>query len=129
MLAVDTNLVVRYVLGDHPSQSPKARALIENNEVFICTTVLLETEWVLRSIYDFKPIQIAETLTALGGLPNIRLQDAALTAKALEWLTKGADFADALHLLASEGCDAFATFDAEFGKTAVRLGEVPVRIP
>ena len=129
MLAVDTDLVLRYLLADHPSQSAKARALIENNEVFVCTTVLLETEWVLRSLYHFKPVQIIEALTAFAGLPRVRLQDAALTAKALEWLTKGADFADALHFLASERCDAFVTFDAQFARTAERLGEIPVRIP
>lgn len=129
MLAVDTNIVLRYLLGDHPSQSAKARAIIKDNEVFVCTTVLLETEWVLRSLYDFKPKQVAEALTSLGGLPRVRFQDAALTAKALDWVTKGADFADALHFLASERCDAFVTFDPHFAKAAGRLGEIPVRIP
>jgi predicted nucleic acid-binding protein len=51
MLAIDTNLIVRYLTGDHPEQSPKARALIDSEDVFVCTTVLLETEWVLRSVY------------------------------------------------------------------------------
>ncbi len=127
MLAADTNLVLRYLLGDHPSQSAKARALIENNEVFVCTTVLLETEWVLRSSYDFKPMQIAEALTSLAGLPTIRFQDAALTAKALDWMAKGADFADAIHYLASEGCDAFVTFDTRIARKLERLGEIPIR--
>jgi predicted nucleic-acid-binding protein len=127
MLAVDTNLVLRYLLGDHPSQSAKARALIEGNEIFVCTTVLLETEWVLRSFYDFKPMQVAEALTSLAGVPGIRFQDAVLTAKALDWMAKGADFADAMHYLASEGCDAFVTFDARLARKIERLGEIPVR--
>ena len=40
MLAIDTNIVVRYLTGDHPEQSPKARALIDSEDVFVCTTVL-----------------------------------------------------------------------------------------
>ena len=45
MLAIDTNLIVRYLTGDHPRQSAKAKALIDGNDVFVCTTVLLEAEW------------------------------------------------------------------------------------
>ena len=49
MLAIDTNLIVRYLTGDHPKQSAKAKALIDGNDVFVCTTVLLEADWVLRT--------------------------------------------------------------------------------
>ena len=35
MLAVDTNLIVRYLAGDHPKQSPRARALIDGEPVFV----------------------------------------------------------------------------------------------
>ena len=58
MLAVDTNLIVRYLTGDHPAQSAKARAVIEGEDVFISTTVLLETEWVLRSVYSFDAARV-----------------------------------------------------------------------
>ena len=57
MLAIDTNLILRYLTGDRPEQSPKARTLIDNEEVFVCTTVLLETEWVLRSAYGYTPFR------------------------------------------------------------------------
>jgi predicted nucleic-acid-binding protein len=48
MLAIDTNLIVRYLVGDDLGQAARARRLIDNNDnnnVFVCTTVLLETEW------------------------------------------------------------------------------------
>ena len=48
MDAIDTNVIVRYLTGDHPRQSAKARSLIETRPVHVATTVLLETEWVLR---------------------------------------------------------------------------------
>jgi predicted nucleic acid-binding protein len=73
MLAIDTNLIVRYLTGDHPEQSPKARTLIDNEEVFVCTTVLLETEWVLRSAYGYTPLQIGAALSAFAGLPRVTL--------------------------------------------------------
>jgi predicted nucleic acid-binding protein len=50
MLAIDTDVIVRYLTGDHPEQSPKARAVIDSEDVFVCTTVLLETEGVLCSV-------------------------------------------------------------------------------
>ncbi len=50
MLAIDTNLIVRYLTADHPEQSARAKALIEGAEVFVCTTVVLETEWVLQRL-------------------------------------------------------------------------------
>ena len=42
MLAIDTNVIVRYLTADHPEQSRKARALINSEDVFVCTTELLE---------------------------------------------------------------------------------------
>ena len=68
MLAIDTNLIVRYLVGDEPGQAARARRLIDNNDVFVCTTVLLETEWVLRSVYGFSAVQCAKALSDFAGL-------------------------------------------------------------
>ena len=62
MLAVDTDVVVRYVTRDHAEQSAKAKTLIDGNDVFVPTTVLLETDWVLRSGYEFTRTEIAAAL-------------------------------------------------------------------
>ncbi|HEY3776965.1 MAG TPA: type II toxin-antitoxin system VapC family toxin [Rhizomicrobium sp.] len=129
MLAIDTDLIVRYLTGDHPAQSAKARALIDGHDVFVCTTVLLETEWVLRSIYDFEPAPLAAALIAFAGLPSVTMQDPGLVATALDWMAKGVDLADGLHLLQSKDCEAFITFDARFANAANRLGAISVRTP
>ena len=68
MLAIDTNLIVRYLVGDDPGQAARARRLIDNNDVFICTTVLLETEWVLRSVYGFSAARCARALSGTWAL-------------------------------------------------------------
>jgi predicted nucleic acid-binding protein len=127
MLAIDTNLIVRYLAGDHPGQSAKARALIDGNDVFVCTTVLLEAEWVLRSVYGYASAPLATALTAFAGLARVKLEDAALIAKALDWMREGMDFADALHLASAQDCEEFVTFDCGFAKKANVFSEVNVR--
>lgn len=129
MLAIDTNVVVRYLTGDHPKQSAKARALIDGHDVFVCTTVLLETEWVLRSVYDFPSTQVCKALRAFAGLARVSLEDPVLAASALDRMADGMDFADALHLGQAEGCDAFVTFDRRLLKTASAAGAGTVRAP
>ncbi len=127
MLAVDPNIVVRYLTADHPEQFAKASALIRGEHVYVCTTVLLETEWVLRRAYRFSRAQIMAALTAFAGLPRVTLEDPALAAKALEWMRSGLDFADALHLAKAEGCEAFVSFDQRFAAVANPLSQVKVR--
>jgi predicted nucleic acid-binding protein len=127
VLAVDTNVIIRYLTADHPEQFAKASALVQGEDVYVCSTVLLETEWVLRRGYRFSRDRISAALTAFAGLPRVTLEDAALAAKALEWMRSGLDFADALHLAKAAGCEAFVSFDQRFAAVANALSEVKVR--
>ena len=52
MIAFDTNLAVRALVTDNPEQVAIARRLMAEDTVFLSRTVLLETEWVLRSCYN-----------------------------------------------------------------------------
>ena len=129
MLAVDTNLIVRYLTGDHPRQSAKARAVIDGADIFVSTTVLLETEWVLRSVYSYDSAQVCAALRAFAGLPRVALEDPALVATALDRTAHGLDFADALHLGRAEDCGAFVTFDQPLIRAARAAGLRNVRAP
>lgn len=129
MLAIDTNLIVRYLTGDHPRQSAQARDLIDSEDVFVATTVLLEAEWVLRSVYGYAASPLAQALRAFAGLPHVTVEDPSLAAQALDWMEQGLDFADALHLAKATGCDAFVSFDRRFARAANRLGAIKVRAP
>jgi predicted nucleic-acid-binding protein len=111
MLAIDTNVVVRYLTGDHPDQSPRAQALVDGQAVFVPVTVVLEVEWVLRSAYGYAADQVARALGAFAGLPTVTIEDAGIVAEALDASLQGMDFADALHLGKSAGCSSFASFD------------------
>lgn len=129
MLALDTNIIVHYLTANHPEQFARASALIKGEDVYVCTTVLLESEWVLRRGYRFSRDQIVAALTAFAGLPRVTLEEPALIAKALDWMCGGMDFADALHLTKAEGCEAFLSFDQRFATLANALSEVKVRAP
>jgi predicted nucleic acid-binding protein len=127
MLAVDTNLIVRYLTGDHPKQSPRARALIDGEPVFVGVTVVLEVEWVLRSTYEYRPADVTRALRAFGGLPTVTIEDGAAIATALDLAEKGMDFADALHLSRAAHCDGLASFDRRFVRAATAAGYDGVR--
>lgn len=122
MLAIDTNVVVRYLTGDHPEQSSRARRLIDGEAVFASVTVMLEAEWVLRSAYGHAPVQAARAMRAFAGLPTVTVEDGAMLAAALGLAEQGMEFADALHLTRSTHCEGFASFDRKFIKAAKAAG-------
>ena len=126
MRAVDSNVLVRFLTADDRKQAQAARRVIEAGDIFIGTTVILETEWVLRAGYGFAPTVIAAAFHGLGGLPGISIEEPVEIAQALDSMLAGMDFAAALHLARSSHCSAFVTFDKKFasrakGKTAVAI--------
>ncbi|KAF1049479.1 type II toxin-antitoxin system VapC family toxin [Xylophilus sp.] len=119
MLAVDTNVVVRFLVDDEPAQHRRAVAMLSGHVVWLSRTVLLETEWVLRGAFGFEPGEIAAALRQLTRLSGVRCEDAAAVDAAIGALEAGMDFADALHFAASASADeGFATFDARFVRRA-----------
>lgn len=126
MRAIDTNVVVRYLTGDHPEQSARARALIDGGPVFLPVTVVREVEWVLRSAYGFPAAQVARALRAFGGLATVTMAEGQAVARALDLGAAGLDFADALHLCLSDRCTDFATFDRNLVKSAQAAGQTAV---
>lgn len=118
MLAVDTNVVVRLIVIDDELQARRARSLFDQNLIFISKTVLLETEWVLRSTYSLRPSDVHAHLSVMVGLSQVRLEAPEQVAVALDWFEQGMDFADALHLAAADDCEAFATFDRKLAVAA-----------
>ena len=129
MLAVDTNVVVRYLTNDDPAQAARARRLLAQHEVFVPLTVLLESEWVLRGVFGFPPADVVRGLRALAGLPRVTVENPGAAAVALDWAEHGLDFADALHVAAAQAHDGFVTFDEALVRTARKLGAPTVREP
>lgn len=71
MRAIDANLIIRYLTGDHPKQSPRARTIIESGPGFAPVTVVLEAEWVLRSACEYRSSDVIGALRAFAGLPPV----------------------------------------------------------
>jgi len=118
MRAIDTNIVIRYLTGDDPDQTMKARVVVEAGQVFVSTTVLLECEWVLRSVYNFSRQEVIAALQAFLGLPGVTTDNIAILVRAFGFADRGMDFTDALHLSAASECEAMLTFDRRFVKQA-----------
>jgi predicted nucleic-acid-binding protein len=119
MIALDTNVLVRFLVEDDAVQAAKATALIEqatsdNTTLFISDIVLCETVWVLTSRYGFSRVEVAEVLRRLVNADHLSFSAQSQHARALAAFSTGkGDFADYVileHGLAA-GCTAVATFD------------------
>lgn len=129
MLVVDTNVIVRYLTNDDTAQATRARRLLAQQSIFVPLTVLLETEWVLRSVYGFGASAVVHALRAFAGLPRVTLESPETAALAFDWVEQGMDFADALHLAAARKHDGLATFDKTLARAARKLAGPPVHEP
>lgn len=131
MRAVDTNVLARYYLRDDPAQAQIAARILAAGDVFVAKTVMLELEWVLRSVAEQPAGKVADCLAHLLDLPGVAIEDHDEVESALRHHRRGIDFADALHLAASQACSELLTFDDRgYARRAAKLGlKPPVRIP
>jgi predicted nucleic-acid-binding protein len=122
MTAVDINVVVRLLTGDHPKQSAAARSLFASEPIWIAKTVLLETGWVLRSLYGFEESAVRDAFIKLLGLKNVHAEDEPSIAAALALMVEGIELADAIHLSSKPPGAIFVSFDRSFVRRAKRAG-------
>jgi predicted nucleic-acid-binding protein len=122
MIAVDTNVLVRLLTEDDPEQTAAARSVFAAGPVWIAKTVLLETAWVLRSLYGFEENAIRHAFTRLLGLKNVHAEDEPAVAAALALTSHGMELADAMHLSSRPADAVFVSFDRSFVRRAKRAG-------
>jgi predicted nucleic-acid-binding protein len=123
--AVDTNVVVRVLVGDDPRQRRAALARLrairaEGGHAVVGVVVLAELGWVLASAYGYDRTQVAAALRGIMNTPPFVVSRRAEVLAAIEAYEKGAaDFADylILSLARSEGCSTLLTFDRRLSKT------------
>jgi len=102
MLALDTNVIVRYIAQDDPVQSKAATRVFEKlisdeNHGFITAIALCETLWVLARAYGQPRVKLAEVIEALLKADNLELEHRDLVWSAREDFLRGkADFSDYL---------------------------------
>jgi len=122
--AVDTNILARALVRDDIVQARIADALIADG-IFIPLTVMLETAWLLGSRYKVGRAALADILSDIMDLPNVSVEQGDGVRWAVAQFRAGADIADAIHVLAANGTEAFVTFDAEAFR---KLVDPPVAI-
>jgi predicted nucleic-acid-binding protein len=133
MPALDTNILVRYLVEDDAAQLAAARRLIqrclrEGLTLYVPVTVALELEWVLRASYGFAKDEVLHALSSLFAAAELSFESERALEVALQlYREAAADFADCLHiaLAAQAGEQPLWTFDKSAGK--VNGGQLLVR--
>lgn len=124
MPALDTNVLVRYVVQDDSGQLATAKRLIhrcvrEGQSLFVPVTVTLELEWVLRASFGCVKDDVLQVLSSLFSAAELAFESERALEVALQLYREGsADFADCLHIaLATEaGEQPLWTFDKSAAK-------------
>ena len=112
---IDTNILVRHLTGDPPSQARRATDfLAQAEELLLTDLVAAEVVYVLESFYEVERPRVAELMRAIVGFPSIIVLDAALLLRALEiYEVDRLDFAEAYLVASAEasGVGVVASFD------------------
>ncbi len=99
---IDTNVILRYLMGDNPAQAARASALMERLEsgaerAEVLETVIAEAVWTLDSFYQVPRPEIAEKLAAILRFPGVKARAKGILISALARFSKTtADFVDCL---------------------------------
>lgn len=127
MIALDTNILVRYLVRDDRHQAEAARALLESltpeRPGYVCREVAVELVWVLERAYGFPRDHIGAVLEELVATEGLAIEAAGDVARAaIRYRAGGAGFSDLMILAAAErsGARPMYTFD----RTAARLDGV-----
>ncbi len=123
MIGLDTNILVRFFMQDDPAQSAKVNrlfaSLTSEHQGYVSLIVLLESHWVLKTVYRFDRESLAAAALSLVSTAQIKVESASIALSAIKvFKTTNIDFEDALiaKLALNAGCDSVYTFD----KTAVK---------
>jgi predicted nucleic-acid-binding protein len=120
MIAVDTNVLVRLLVGDDPEQLAQATALLHDARekgvaCFISDPVLCEIEWVLESCYGASRADVLAALRDLLASEGFVFEDRKGLMWAIEHYQTGkADFSD--YLIGAKGRAKGATATYTFDK-------------
>lgn len=123
MISVDTNILVRACLEDHPKQAYLSKRLLtklaDHKKLFISSYAILELAWVLK-VNHIKRAKIADILLNLVESAGSFIGQKNCVLRAIEsYRTGKADFGDYLILAesAQNKSNQLATFDQKLLKT------------
>lgn len=98
MIGLDSNVLLRYLLRDEPTQAARAARELERDERFLIgSAVLCEVVWVLETGYGSSRGEIAATLEKILATAQFEIEDKDLARAALDdFRGSSADFSDCL---------------------------------
>jgi predicted nucleic-acid-binding protein len=119
---IDTNVVLRYLLGDHPEFSPKAEAFM--SEVFegtkkaeILDVVIVECVYVMDKYYEIPKSEIVEKLSGILNFSGIVNPDRSEIIEALlKYGTSSIDIVDCILAAHSSPEKVVISFDKDIKK-------------
>lgn len=122
---IDTNLFIRYLVNDVPSQADQVDRLFdlaEDGQIALITgpPVFFEIAWTLKSFYGMDRKGIYECLSAIIGIPGLEIPDLEIIEDTLElYNNTSADFSDAYIAVLSKSlkADEIATFNLKHFKS------------
>jgi predicted nucleic-acid-binding protein len=123
VVALDTNVVVRLLVGDDPAQTRKAEKVflehVNGAGVFISLVVLAEVGWVLAAAYAWDRATIHSRIQRLVRTRNVRIEELELVEAAIDEYESGkAQLADYLILgVARAASETLLTFDKKLGRS------------
>jgi len=126
MRALDTNVLVRFVVDDVPAQSSKAERVLADTarsreRLFVSIPALCELVWVLKKTYLQRKVSIVNVIQSLVNDDWFQVENEHEVAAALDSYRRGnVDFSDCLigHLARKAGCRETVTFDKKASKRA-----------
>ena len=131
MIAVDTNVLLRYLFKPIDKNNPKwqvdvAEALINQaDKVFIASIVIAETEWVLESVFGCNRREIYTVIHELASNTKFQFEDwSALNNALLDYIEyEAVELSDCLIARHAQNAGATTLYTFENGK---KLGALPV---
>jgi len=119
MTAVDTNVLVRFLVADDDVQTQTVYKLFKDAEArrgtfLVSLLVVLELVWVLESVYEIHRREIIDTVESLLKMTVLKVESPDVVRRVLEDARKNTcDLSDLLigHVASAAGCDSVLSFD------------------
>lgn len=129
MIGLDTNVLVRYLTRDDEAQYRATMTLLcrKGANFFVPDLALIETDWVLSSLYNWTRDEIADAFARLLQVHNLQFEDEDRIRQSLGAVRHGADLSDELlvALCREQKCREFATFDVAIIKRHPKFATLP----
>jgi predicted nucleic-acid-binding protein len=119
---VDTNVILRYLLGDHKTFSPKSKAFMElisqgTKKAEIPSVVIVECVYVMEKFYKIPTKEIVDTLTKILNFSGIVNSDKSEILEALfKYANTNTDIVDCMLAAMSSSEKVIISFDKDFDK-------------